>query len=99
MAKWPYIISFCSKLKNNHMMLLCDANLNFSDPFARVAFLNQSLVTEKLDKTLCPTWDQTLIFEQIDIHGSPEKIQEKPPEIVVEIFDHDTFVRICFYLL
>ncbi len=49
-------------------------------------------MTEKLDKTLCPTWDQTLIFEQIEIHGEPKQIAQKPPEIVIEIFDHDTFV-------
>ena len=67
--------------------------LNYvSDPFARIAFLGQSQVTEKLDKTLCPTWDQTLIFEQIEIHGDPKQIAQKPPEIVLEIFDHDTFV-------
>ena len=62
------------------------------DPFARIAFLGQSQVTEKLDKTLCPTWDQTLIFKQIEIHGDPKQIAQKPPEIVLEIFDHDTFV-------
>ena len=63
-----------------------------ADPFSRIAFLGQSQVTEKLDKTLCPTWDQTLIFEQIEIHGDPKQIAQKPPEIVLEIFDHDTFV-------
>ncbi len=57
-----------------------------------MAFLNQSQVTEKLEKTLCPTWDQTLIFEQVEIHGEPKQIAQKPPEIVLEIFDHDTFV-------
>ncbi len=71
--------------------------LFFTDPFARMAFLNKSQVTEKLDKTLCPTWDQTLIYEQVDIHGDPRLIAVKPPEIVIEIFDHDTFVSLKLY--
>ena len=72
-------------------LLAGDSN-GLSDPFLRVVFLNHSQVSEKLDKTLCPTWDQTLIFETIDIHGDPATIADKPPEIMLEIFDHDTFV-------
>ena len=64
----------------------------FADPFARVILLNQSQVTEKLEKTLCPTWDQSLIFEKVEIHGEPKLIENKPPEVVIEVFDHDTFV-------
>ena len=67
-------------------------NISLSDPFARISFLDKSMVTEKLDKTLCPTWDQSLIFENILIHGEAQAIAMKPPQIVVEIFDHDTFV-------
>ena len=72
-------------------LLAGDSN-GLSDPFARCAFLNRSQVTEKLEKTLCPTWDQTLIFEQVEIHGDPRLIALKPPEVILEIFDHDTFV-------
>ncbi|CAH1784691.1 unnamed protein product [Owenia fusiformis] len=71
-------------------LLAADAN-GLSDPFARICFLNQSDVTEKIMKTLCPTWDQTLIFEQVAIHGDPEVIAKNPPEIVIELFDHDNF--------
>lgn len=66
------------------------------DPFARVIFLNQSQATEKEEKTLCPTWDQTLIFESVDIHGDPRYLIENPPQIIVEVFDHDAFVSIFF---
>lgn len=69
-------------------------SVDFPDPFARVIFLNQSDSTEKLEKTLCPTWDQTLMFEEIEIHGQPESIMEKPPKVVVEIFDYDNFVSV-----
>jgi hypothetical protein len=63
-----------------------------SDPFARVSFLTQSLRTENIKKSLCPTWDQTLIFEEFEIHGNPRTIEAQPPDIYIELFDHDTFV-------
>jgi len=62
------------------------------DPFARVAFLNYSQSTEKIDKTLCPTWDQTLLFDVIDIYGDPEDVALKPPHVIIEVYDHDPFV-------
>jgi len=65
-----------------------------SDPFARVAFLNHSQATEKIDKTLSPTWDQTLIFDTVDIYGEPGDVAVKPPPIIIEIFDYDPFVRV-----
>ena len=60
--------------------------------------MNKSDVTERVEKTLCPTWDQTLIFEQVEIHGDPALIVEKPPEVIIEIFDHDTFVSTHFFI-
>ncbi|XP_064630282.1 myoferlin-like isoform X1 [Lineus longissimus] len=71
--------------------ILAGDSTGLSDPFARISFLNQSQVTEKVEKTLCPTWDQTLMFEQVEIHGDPRGIADNPPQIVIEIFDHDTF--------
>lgn len=71
---------------------------HFLDPFARVSFLHQSLRTENIHKSLCPTWDQTLIFEEIEIYGDPRNIEAQPPDIFIELFDHDTFVS-CFSFL
>lgn len=62
------------------------------DPYARVSFLTQSSVTEKKEKSLCPTWDQTLIFEELEIYGDPRAIEENPPEVMIELFDYDKFV-------
>lgn len=62
------------------------------DPYARVSFLTQSSVTEKKEKSLCPTWDQTLIFEELEIYGEPRAIEENPPEVMIELFDYDKFV-------
>uniref|UniRef100_A0A8C0X6I5 C2 domain-containing protein n=1 Tax=Castor canadensis TaxID=51338 RepID=A0A8C0X6I5_CASCN len=64
---------------------------SFSDPYAIVSFLHQSQKTVVVKNTLNPTWDQTLIFYEIEIFGEPVSIAEQPPSIVVEIYDHDTY--------
>ncbi|XP_044515219.1 dysferlin [Gracilinanus agilis] len=64
---------------------------SFSDPYAIVSFLHQSQKTVVVKNTLNPTWDQTLIFYEIEIFGDPETVSENPPSIVVELYDHDTY--------
>lgn len=64
-----------------------------SDPYCQIVFLTQSAKTEIMKKSLSPTWDQTLFFENVEIHGNPTDIMSNPPQILVEIFDHDNYVR------
>ncbi|XP_068130426.1 dysferlin isoform X2 [Hyperolius riggenbachi] len=64
---------------------------SFSDPYAIVSFLHQSQKTIVAKNTLNPTWDQTLIFHEIEIFGELDMIAEAPPSIVVELYDHDTY--------
>ncbi|XP_042359531.1 otoferlin [Plectropomus leopardus] len=61
-----------------------------SDPFARVFFSTHSQVTEVLSETLCPTWDQLLVFDNVELFGEASELRDDPPIIVVEIFDQDT---------
>uniref|UniRef100_A0A8C3E782 Dysferlin n=1 Tax=Corvus moneduloides TaxID=1196302 RepID=A0A8C3E782_CORMO len=65
---------------------------SFSDPYAIVSFLHQSQKTVVEKNTLNPTWDQTLIFYEIEIFGNSRDVAESPPNILVEIYDHDTYV-------
>ncbi|VEL23415.1 unnamed protein product [Protopolystoma xenopodis] len=62
-----------------------------SDPYTRVAFQYLSQQTERLEATLCPTWDQTLIFDLIELYGTPALIERHPPPVMVELFDYDQF--------
>ncbi|KAK5917361.1 hypothetical protein CgunFtcFv8_012258 [Champsocephalus gunnari] len=61
-----------------------------SDPFARVFFSTQSQVTEVLAETLCPTWDQLMVFENVELFGEATELRDDPPIIVIEIYDQDT---------
>ena len=59
------------------------------DPYARVAFANQSQVTYTVTQSPCPTWDQTLLFTSVEICEDPENVKRNPPSVVVELYDHD----------
>ncbi|XP_078421454.1 myoferlin-like [Cetorhinus maximus] len=58
-----------------------------ADPYIQVSFLYQSKHTEVIKGTVNPTWDQTLIFEEIEIYGSLREIVEIPPFVLLELFD------------
>uniref|UniRef100_A0A8C8RVG8 Myoferlin n=1 Tax=Pelusios castaneus TaxID=367368 RepID=A0A8C8RVG8_9SAUR len=62
---------------------------SFSDPYAHVSFLHQSKTTEIIHSTLNPTWDQTMIFNEIEIYGDPQTLAQNPPNVVIELFDND----------
>ncbi|XP_028979153.2 myoferlin isoform X2 [Esox lucius] len=62
---------------------------SFSDPYAHVSFLHVSKTTEVIKATLNPTWDQTLIFNDIEIYGNPQTIAQNPPSVVLELYDSD----------
>ncbi|XP_058879672.1 otoferlin-like isoform X5 [Acipenser ruthenus] len=65
-------------------------NSGLSDPFARVFFSTHSQCTEVLNETLCPTWDQLLVFDNVELFGEACELRDDPPIIVIEIYDQDT---------
>ncbi|XP_073481296.1 otoferlin isoform X14 [Aquarana catesbeiana] len=67
-----------------------------SDPFARVFFNTQSQCTEVLNETLCPTWDQLLVFDNVELYGEANEMRDDPPIIVIEIYDQDTVGKADF---
>uniref|UniRef100_A0A672ZSG3 Otoferlin n=1 Tax=Sphaeramia orbicularis TaxID=375764 RepID=A0A672ZSG3_9TELE len=61
-----------------------------SDPFARFVF------SQVLAETLCPTWDQLLVFENVELFGEATELRDDPPIIVIEIYDQDTVGKADF---
>lgn len=45
-----------------------------------------------LNETLCPTWDQMLVFDDLELYGEAHELRDDPPIIVIEIYDQDTMV-------
>lgn len=46
-----------------------------------------------LNETLCPTWDQMLVFDNLELYGEAHELRDDPPIIVIEIYDQDAMVR------
>lgn len=64
-----------------------------------MSFLHVSKTTEVIKTTLNPTWDQTLIFDDIEIYGDPQTIACNPPDVVLELYDKDQVVGSVFNLI
>lgn len=60
-----------------------------SDPFARIVIGESTAVTQVIDETLSPTWDELLVIDDLLLYSTIERIRADPPTIVIEIFDQD----------
>ena len=49
-----------------------------------------------IEETLCPTWDETLILDDIYVFGLRNDLVSSPQVVIVELFDYDTVVCISF---
>lgn len=48
-----------------------------------------------LNETLCPTWDQMLVFDNLELYGEAHELRDDPPIIVIEIYDQDAMVCVA----
>ncbi|XP_065176222.1 myoferlin-like isoform X2 [Sycon ciliatum] len=60
-----------------------------SDPYCRLSFSHHCETSIILKETIMPTWDQTLIMDNIDLFGELETIAACPPDLTIELFDED----------
>lgn len=67
--------------------------LDFADPYVHISFLHVSKTTEVITATLNPTWDQTLIFDNVELYENPASIARYPPSVILEIYDRDQVVH------
>lgn len=49
-----------------------------------------STLLQVLNETLCPTWDQMLVFDNLELYGEASRSCGRSPIIVIEIYDQDT---------
>ena len=68
------------------------------DAYCRVSFQRRSQKSIMIPENVMPTWDQTMIFENVQLCEDPRLILANPPDVVVEIYDKDTIVRFRSYI-
>ncbi|XP_019065151.1 fer-1-like protein 5 isoform X2 [Fukomys damarensis] len=93
----PFI--YCTLNKPHYYQLFCyiyqarnlmsNQVLAFQEPFVRAVFLNYSQCTQRLPNSMSPTWAQTLIFQHLLLHESPQDTRESPPLVVLELWQCD----------
>ncbi|XP_062502177.1 myoferlin-like isoform X2 [Corticium candelabrum] len=64
-----------------------------SDAYCRVSFQRRSQKSIMIPETLMPTWDQTLVFENVQLFEDPQQLLKNPPHVAIEIFDKDTIAK------
>ena len=91
----PSYLSCCLSLSVSVSLSLSFSSLSLSniDPYAVVSFGRYSQTSRVVQESLCPTWDQTLIFDGIRLFGDLKMVKNFPPQIVIELYDKDQVVR------
>ncbi|EAX00687.1 otoferlin, isoform CRA_f [Homo sapiens] len=56
----------------------------------------KTLFLKVLNETLCPTWDQMLVFDNLELYGEAHELRDDPPIIVIEIYDQDSMGKADF---
>ena len=46
-------------------------------------------MSQVIDETLSPAWDELLVFPRLMVHGRREDIKRTPPLVTIEIYDYD----------
>ena len=58
-------------------------------PNCELLLLIMLILLQVIEETLSPTWDESMIFEEILVYGRREDIKANPPIIIVETYDQD----------
>ena len=60
-----------------------------SDPYAIVSFGCYSMCSRVVEQSLCPKWDEAIIFDKpIEVFGDTKSL----PPVIVDFFDRDKLV-------
>ena len=57
-----------------------------------VSFGRYSQKTLVKQQTLTPVWNETCLFENVEIFGDKAILKESPPLVVIELYDQDVVV-------
>ncbi|XP_074066135.1 fer-1-like protein 5 [Macrotis lagotis] len=74
-------------LMTHHIQIFLNSSI-------QVVFLNYGQRTRTLELSLVPTWDQTLVFDNILLYEKPHTIEENPPFVCLELWQLNTYGKL-----
>ena len=77
----------------HHTCSCTHTHTHIADPYGIVSISRYSHTTRVVEQSVCPTWDQTIILDDIFLFGNPDSILQSPPTCTVEFYDKDLIVR------
>lgn len=60
-----------------------------SDPYAVIYVTEFARMTQVIEETLSPTWDELLVFDEVLVYGAKDEIKRDPPTVIIEVYDQD----------
>ena len=63
-----------------------------TDPCCIVSFGKYSQKTLVKQQTLTPVWNETYIFENVEIFVNKAILKDSPPHVIIDLYDQDVIV-------
>ena len=74
------------------MLIFLNPFYLITDPYCVVSFGQYSQKTLVKEQTLTPVWNETCLFDNVEIFGNKNVLKESPPLVVIELYDEDSIV-------
>lgn len=71
----------------------------FSDVYAIVCCSTYTQITRTIEHQLSPTFDQTLKFEDVEVIGSPEYLEQTRPKVTILLYHKGPQVLLKSFML
>lgn len=65
-------------------------------PDTTCCYLPSCTALKVLEQMLSPLWNELLVFDQLIVDGRREHLQDEPPLVIINVFDHNKFVSVTW---
>ncbi|KAA0711531.1 Otoferlin Fer-1-like protein 2 [Triplophysa tibetana] len=91
-----YLIGLPNGFEENNAVKGVQSSPPISLQYTKSERIVLTVICQILNETLCPTWDQLMVFDNVELYGEAGELRDDPPIIVIEIYDQDTVGKADF---
>ncbi|RWS11234.1 otoferlin-like protein, partial [Dinothrombium tinctorium] len=85
-----YLVSHTCQLRAHlYQGALSSFSSGLLNPFAKVIYDGNCVVTQTIEETLGPMWDVMLVQKEVTLYGEKQDIIRNPPFVTIELYDKD----------